>query len=187
MPRARASDKVVVGWMGSSTSQTYLEVAVSMMRQVASLPRVEIQVISNRRPDLPGVPLIWRPWSPETEVTDLAGFDIGIMPMPDDEWALGKCALKALSYMAMGVSTVASPVGANREVIEQGRNGLLASSDVEWVDAIGRLAGDRELRERLGRAGRETVVARYSMRSSAATFEQVVREIVARRAVDQRR
>jgi glycosyltransferase involved in cell wall biosynthesis len=120
-------------------------------------------------------------------VTALAGFDIGIMPMPDDEWALGKCALKALSYMAMGVSTVASPVGANREVIEPGRNGLLASSDAEWVQAVGRLAGDRDLRERLGRAGRETVVARYSMRSSAAVFEQVVREVAARRAVGPRR
>jgi glycosyltransferase involved in cell wall biosynthesis len=187
MPRSGAGDKVVVGWMGSSTSQTYLELAVPMLRGVAALPRVEIQVISNRRPELPGVPFVWRPWSPETEVTDLAGFDIGIMPMPDDEWALGKCALKALSYMAMGVSTVASPVGANREVIEQGRNGLFASSDAEWVQAVGRLAGDRDLRERLGRAGRETVVARYSMRSSAAVFEQVVREVAARRAVGPRR
>lgn len=185
--RTGPGDKVVLGWMGSSTSQTYLELAVSMMREVAALPGVEIQVVSNRRPELPGVPFVWRPWSAETEVADLAGFDVGIMPMPDDEWALGKCALKALSYMAMGVSTVASPVGANREVIEHGRNGLLASSDAEWLDAVSRLAGDRDLRERLGRAGRETVVARYSMRSSAAAFEQVVREIVARRAVGRRR
>ncbi len=173
--------------MGSSTSQTYLELAVAMLREVAALPRVEIQVISNRRPELPGVPFVWRPWSSDTEVADLAGFDIGIMPMPDDEWALGKCALKALSYMAMGVSTVASPVGTNREVIEQGRNGLLASSDTEWVEAVGRLARDPELRERLGRAGRKTVVARYSMRSSAAAFEAVLREIMSRRAVGPRR
>ena len=173
--------------MGSSTSQTYLELAVPMLRAVAGLPRVEIQVISNRRPELPGVPFVWRNWSRETEVSDLAGFDVGIMPMPDDEWALGKCALKALSYMAMGVSTVASPVGANREVIDRGRNGLLASSVAEWVEAIRRLAGDRELRERLGRAGRDTVVARYSMRSSALALEQVLREVVARRAVGPRR
>lgn len=177
---AREVGRVVVGWMGSSTSQTYLEMFASMLRQVAALPGVEIRVVSNRRPDLPGVPVVWRPWSAETEVEDVAGFDVGIMPMPDTEWARGKCALKALQYMAMGVATVASDVGANREVIEHGRNGLLASTDAEWVGSLRTLTESAELRSRLGRAGRETVETRYSMRSSAAAFAEVVRSVVER-------
>jgi glycosyltransferase involved in cell wall biosynthesis len=178
-PSARGGT-VVVGWMGTSSSQTYLEVFAGMLRAVAALPGVEIRVISNRRPDLPGVPVVWRPWSAETEVEDLAAFDVGIMPMPDTEWARGKCALKALQYMAMRVATVASAVGANREVIEHGRNGLLASTDAEWVASLRTLVENAELRARLGRVGRETVETRYSMRSSAGAFAEVVRSVVER-------
>ncbi|PYQ21759.1 MAG: group 1 glycosyl transferase [Acidobacteria bacterium] len=172
--------KVVVGWMGTSSSQTYLEVFAGMLREVAALPGVEIRVISNRRPELPGVPVVWHPWSAGTEAEDVAGFDVGIMPMPDTDWARGKCALKGLQYMAMGVATVASAVGANREVIEHGRNGLLASTDAEWVASLRTLVENPELRARLGRAGRVTVEARYSMRSSAAAFAEVVRSVVER-------
>jgi glycosyltransferase involved in cell wall biosynthesis len=176
----RGDGKVVVGWMGSSTSQTYLEMFAEMLREVAAIPGVEIRVISNRRPDLPGIPVVWQPWSAKTEVEDIAAFDVGIMPMPDTEWARGKCALKALQYMAMGVATVASAVGANREVIEHGRDGLLASTDAEWVASLRMLTESAELRACLGRAGRETVETRYSMRSSAAAFAEVVRSVVER-------
>jgi glycosyltransferase involved in cell wall biosynthesis len=177
-PPARAEGKVVIGWMGSSTSQTYLELFAGMLREVAALPGVEIRVVSNRRPDLPGVPVVWRPWSAATEVEDIAAFDVGIMPMPETDWALGKCALKALQYMAMGVATVASAVGANREVIEHGRSGLLASTDAEWLAGLRALASSPELRARLGQAGRETVERRYSMRSSAGALAEVLRGVV---------
>ena len=180
LPVTRADGRMVVGWMGSSTSQSYLEMFAGMLREVAALPNVEIRVVSNRRPDLPGVPVVWRPWSAAKEVEDIASFDVGIMPMPDTQWALGKCALKALQYMAMGVATVASAVGANREVIEHGRNGLLASTDAEWVASLRTLVENAELRARLGRAGRVTVETRYSMRSSAAAFAEVVRSVVER-------
>jgi len=180
LPPNRVAGRVVVGWMGSSSSQTYLEIFAAMLREVAALPNVEIRVVSNRRPALPGVPLTWRPWSAATEVEDIASFDVGIMPMPDTQWALGKCALKALQYMAMGVATVASAVGANREVIEHGRSGLLASTDAEWLAGLRALSESPELRARLGRAGRVTVETRYSMRSSAAAFAEVVRSVVDR-------
>jgi glycosyltransferase involved in cell wall biosynthesis len=185
-PRAQGATGVVVGWMGTSTSQTYLERAAPMLREIAALPRVEVQVVSNRRPDLPGIAVVWHPWSAEKEVELLAGFDVGIMPMPDDEWALGKGAMKALQYMAMGICTVASPVGTNREVIEHGRNGLLASSIEEWKAAIQSLVEDRALRVRMGATGRETVHSRYSMRTSAAAFEKVLRDVVARRSIGAR-
>jgi glycosyltransferase involved in cell wall biosynthesis len=118
-----------VGWTGSATSQTYLEAFVPMLRAVTAARDLELRVLSSREPLLPGVSHTWRRWSPVTEAEDVAAFDIGIMPMPDEEWALGKCALKALQYMAAAVPTVASAIGANREVIEHGRDGLLAATD----------------------------------------------------------
>ena len=171
----------MVGWTGSATSQTYLEAFAPELRALLASRDVVLQVLSTREPLLPGVPHVWRPWSPATEAGDVAAFDIGIMPMPDEEWALGKCALKALQYMAAAVPTVASAIGANREVIEHGCNGLLASTSEEWLSCTTALVDDPDLRCRLGTAGRRTVEERFSMRGSAEKFERVVREVVERR------
>jgi glycosyltransferase involved in cell wall biosynthesis len=181
-PGERApSDRVVIGWMGSSTSQTYLEAAVPLLRAIVAACPVELRVVSNRRPSLPGVPYTWREWSAVTEADDLAGFDIGIMPMPDDDWARGKCAFKALQYMGMGVATVASAVGANLDVIAHGQNGLLARTPDEWLACITLLVDNPGRRREIASAGRRTVEERYSMRRSAAEFERVIREVVGRR------
>jgi len=173
----RANGRVIVGWTGSSTSQTYLEGFAPVLKELVSRRDVEIRVISNREPLLPGIPYQWRSWSPETEVEELSKFDIGIMPMPDEEWARGKCALKALQYMASGIPTICSSIGANREVIQHGENGLLAGTPDEWLSQLENLIDDADLRSSLGSAGRKTVEDRYSMHSSAELFAQVVRSV----------
>jgi glycosyltransferase involved in cell wall biosynthesis len=174
----RPPGRVVVGWTGSATSQTYLEAFAPMLRTLLATNDVELRVLSTREPDLPGIPHAWRRWTPANEADEVAAFDIGIMPMPDEAWALGKCALKALQYMAAGVPTVASALGANREVIRHGHNGMLATTTEEWLEALRSLIEDPGLRSRLGQAGRRAVEERYSMRTSAAKFETVIREVV---------
>jgi glycosyltransferase involved in cell wall biosynthesis len=176
-PLARGvNERPVVGWTGSSTSLGHLELFAPTLREIVANYDVEIRVHCDRRPRLDGVPYVWRAWSAGTEVEEIARFDVGIMPLPDDEWTRGKCAMKALLYMSMGVPAVCSAVGANREVIEHGKNGLLASTTPEWVAAIGALAGDASLRRRLGMAGRRTVEERFSMEKSAGLFAQAVRD-----------
>ena len=176
--RKKTNGRLVMGWTGSSTSQTYLEMFVPVLRKLVALENVELRVHSDREPALAGVPYSWRPWSAENEVDELAQFDIGIMPMPDEEFALGKCAMKALLYMAMGIPALCSAIGANVEVIQNGENGLLASSPEEWVSHLEKLIADPSLIERLGAAGRKTVEDRYSMRRSAELFAQAVRSVV---------
>ncbi|HWN98999.1 MAG TPA: glycosyltransferase family 4 protein [Blastocatellia bacterium] len=169
---------IVVGWMGSSTSQTHLEAFAPVMRELFTRPGVELRIISDREPILPSVPFVWRRWSPEREVHELAQFDIGIMPMPDDPWTRGKCAMKALLYMSMGVPVICSAVGTNREVIVHGSNGLLASTSEEWVAGLDRLVADPAERERLGVAGRHTVEERYSKEHCAARFARVIEQTI---------
>ena len=170
--------RVVVGWMGSSTSQTHLEMFGGVLGELSARRDVELRVVSDREPELPGIRFTWRRWSAETEVEELAGFDIGIMPMPDDPWSRGKCAMKALLYMSVGVATVCSAVGANCDLIRHGENGLLAATDEDWVKQLEALIASAALRERLGAAGRQTIERHYSTEGSARLLAHVIRETV---------
>lgn len=172
------TSRIIVGWTGSSTSQTYLEAFAPMLRELMARYPIELRVHSDREPDLPGVPYIWRKWSAETEVEEIRQFHIGLMPMPDEEWAKGKCAMKALLYMSLGIPAVCSAVGANCEVIQHGENGMLAATTAEWLGALGALIEDAALRSRLGTAGRRTIEERYSKAHAASLFADVVRSTV---------
>jgi hypothetical protein len=129
---------------------------------------------------LPDIPHIWRRWSPGTEASEVAEFDIGIMPMPDDQWARGKCAMKALIYMASGVPTICSDVGANRDVIRHGENGFLVRTAEDWINTVAALISDSSLRARVGMSGRHAVEDHYSTHVCGGKFARLVREIVNR-------
>jgi len=174
----QSTGRVVVGWTGSSTSQTHLEMFAPVLSRITSQPNLELRVLSDRRPCLPGVDFTWRPWSAESEVEEMRAFQIGIMPMPDDEWSRGKCSLKALLYMAMGIPAVCSPVGANKMIITHGENGLLPGSTEEWIGQIFALAGNPALRDRIGLAGRRTVEERFSAAHSASLLAGVIRSVL---------
>jgi glycosyltransferase involved in cell wall biosynthesis len=177
---SRDGDKIIVGWTGSSTSQTHLEIFAPQLKELlVRRSNVEIHVHSDREPELPDIPFVWHKWSPENEVEVISNFDIGIMPLPDDEWSLGKCSMKALLYMSLGIPTVCSDVGMNREVITDGRNGFLAANDEEWFRKLENLIDDRNLRIKLGAKARETVVEKYSMERCADLFGKVIRDLVA--------
>jgi glycosyltransferase involved in cell wall biosynthesis len=100
------------------------------------------------------------------------------MPLPDDEWARGKCGCKALQYMALGIATVCSPVGVNTKIIQDGENGLLATTEDQWIERLSRLLHSPSLRERLGKAGRATVEAEYSMSMHAPRVHQIFESVL---------
>ncbi|MET0153173.1 MAG: glycosyltransferase family 4 protein [Candidatus Binatia bacterium] len=172
---SRENGRVVIGWTGSATSQAHLEAFAPVLRRIAERHHVEVHVVSAHPPELGEVPATWRRWSAASEVEELQEFDVGIVPLPDDDWTRGKSAFKALQCMGMGIPVVCSAVAANLELIRHGENGLLASSPDEWVEGVGRLIADASLRERIGMAGRRTVEQRYSMERSARLLGQVLR------------
>lgn len=115
------------------------------------------------------------PWKEETEIEDLQRMDIGIMPLMDDDWSRGKCGFKALLYMALGLPAVVSAIGVGTDIVEDGVNGFLARSESEWVEKLGGLLRDPDLRERLGREARRTVEAKYSVEANAPKLVEVFR------------
>jgi glycosyltransferase involved in cell wall biosynthesis len=161
----RATDPVVLGWAGTAGGLRYLQTLAPVLRQVSERHPVVVRVISGgfTRVCLPGVQVDARPWRAESALEDLATFDVGLVPLDDTPFERAKFPFKLLQYLALGVPALSARVGLASDVIEHGRNGLLAGSPAEWLDALERLIADVELRKQLAIAGRETVSASYTV------------------------
>jgi glycosyltransferase involved in cell wall biosynthesis len=160
-----SSGPVVIGWSGSASTIEHLRPLLPVLERVTRRfgDRVSIRVMGDPTFAYPPLDLRGEVWTPDGERALLQRMDIGLMPLPDDEWTRGKCGLKGLVAMAVGAATVMSPVGVNTEIVRPGENGLLATSDEEWFERLVALVEEPSLRARLGAAARQAVVDRYSV------------------------
>lgn len=162
--RTPRPESCVVGWIGTSGNlPQWSRLLPAFRRVLAAAPEVRFKVVSDRRPPEVGLPIEFEGFSIDREASCLGDLDIGLMPLEDTPWNRGKCSYKALQCMALGLPVVVSPVGMNREVVKPDVNGLFASTEDDWVDALLRLAGDPALRARMGRAARVTVEGGYAL------------------------
>jgi glycosyltransferase involved in cell wall biosynthesis len=174
---ARADDPIV-GWIGSPTTGGYIRSLANVLRRVRERHRFVLRVSGAGEPfAIPGVTIRHEPWALDREVQLFNTCDVGVYPLADDEWSKGKCGFKAIEFMACGVPVVAAAVGVNREIIQDGRNGFLAADEDEWVDKLGRLLGDPELRRRFAEAGRRTIEERYSVQVNAPKLAATLRAV----------
>jgi glycosyltransferase involved in cell wall biosynthesis len=180
LPESPQKGRFIVCWTGSTSTLANFEHAREPLERLAGLVPLTVKVICNAPPkrDIAGAEMRFVPWAAESEAAEIADCHAGIMPLPDDEVSRGKCGLKALQYMATGRPVVLSAVGMNRDLVQDGVNGFLASSADDFVAALLKLAGDPGLRARIGAAGRQTVAQSYSAEAVAAKFADVVRQVI---------
>lgn len=169
-----ASDVLTVGWTGSVTSAEYLKLIRTALQRAAAKIPLRVRLLGGTV-DIPGVDVEATPWSPENEIPTIRTFDIGIKPAPREEWARGKCPMKDIQYMALGIPPVATRFGTAVESIDHGRTGFLCDSDDDWIDAFERLREPAE-RTRFGLAARRVVEERYSATVAAAAFARAVED-----------
>src|SRR5688572_2653022 len=165
-------EKVCIGWSGSLTTIEHMETKMQALKTIKNKygNKVYFKIIGDGTYYSEDLETKGLPWKKETEVEDMAEFDIGIMPLPDTEWAKGKCGLKGLQYMALGIPTIMSPVGVNSEIITDHVNGLLACTDEEWIDKLSFLINSYETRQILGTAGRKTVEEKFSVHANRELY-----------------
>jgi glycosyltransferase involved in cell wall biosynthesis len=162
-PAHQQRDQIVIGWIGSPSTVKYLKLIENALREICQRhPHVTIRSVGGNF-EADGVRVENIPWSFEREVPNFHGLDIGIMPLPMEEWSKGKSGCKLRQYMASGVPGVATKIGYNCELVDHETNGLLVESEAEWVEALDRLIRDHELRNRFAVAGRQSVVERFSI------------------------
>jgi glycosyltransferase involved in cell wall biosynthesis len=173
-------DKICIGWSGSITTIKHFKMAETFLMKIKEkfgegvyFKLIGEDTYQNEALGLKGVK-----WRAQNEIEELSEFDIGIMPLPHDEWAKGKCGFKGLQYMAMEIPAVMSMVGVNIEIIDDGVNGFLASNDEEWVDKLSQLIESETLRKKLGAEGRKTVLEKYSVESNKYKYLEYLNELI---------
>lgn len=167
---------VTLGWIGGRKSVPFLKTLIPVFDRLAlTLPGLKLKIVCSDFLACQRLPVEKKQWREQDEGKDVATFDIGIAPLPDDVWSRGKCATKLLQCMSAGVASIASPVGAHAEIIQEGRNGALARTPQEWFERIDLLARNPSLRAMMGPAGRATVEERYSLSVCAPRMLEILR------------
>lgn len=172
------NNKVVIGWTGTFSSKEYLDLLRNVFLKLNEKYDFRLRVIANFNYEFPGIDLEVIQWSKNNEVDDLQGIDIGVYPLVDDRWVLGKSGLKAIQYMAFGIPTVATNVGTTPRIIQHKVNGWLVKTEPEWIEALSTLLDDYELRRKLGEAGRKTVVDNYSYQIIKSKYLSILTDVV---------
>lgn len=162
------SNRICIGWTVTETTRKYLEMVKPVFERLTLTygDKIYFKVICDQPWNAEGIDLKNEKWNKEREIEQLEEIDIGIMPLSDDQWSRGKCGSKVLQYMAMESATVMSPVGVNTHIVTHSENGLLATSENYWYEQLSKLIENKELRLQICRAGRETVINKYSVSST---------------------
>lgn len=174
-----STDKLCIGWTGTQTTLKYIEplkqVFVELQQKYGN--KIYFKVICDQPWDMQGIDLVNEKWDKASEIEQLASIDIGVMPLTEDAWSLGKCGFKGLQYMAMESAAILSPVGVNKEIIEDGKNGFLAETLEDWKRTLTLLIEDEELRKKIGKEGRKTVKERYSVNAYKPMYLRYFNEL----------
>jgi glycosyltransferase involved in cell wall biosynthesis len=170
--------EIILGWIGTKGNLKYLKKLEPVFETLHQrFPQVKLKIVSNDFYDSSHLPIVKKPWKLEDENEDLITFDIGLMPLNDDLWSKGKCGLKIIQYLSVGVPVVCTPVGINSDIVQDGENGFWATNHQEWVDRLSTLIQNQDLRYRMGLKGIETVEREYSLAVTSEKFLQVLQSL----------
>jgi glycosyltransferase involved in cell wall biosynthesis len=181
-PLSDENTALVVGWIGTaSTFYRYFLPELSALVQVCRAHGAEFHVVAsaNVKKDVEQAGATFILWTLATEAADLQRFDIGVMPLLDDDYVRGKCAFKLIQYGAVGIPGIGTNIGANSEVIQDGVNGFLTETSGEMASRLQQLLTDTALRQRMGAAARDMVERRFSLSAQVEVLEQVFRTAAA--------
>lgn len=179
-PRA-PSGQTTIGWIGTPSTWTeYVQPMLPSLLQVATKADARLLIVGGTRTGAAHPALHHADWTEDSEVARLHDMDIGLMPLTDTLWARGKCGYKLIQYMACGLPVIASPVGVNVDIVEDGVNGFLATTPAEWAQALHRLIADPDLRAKMGQAGRQKVERHYSLQSWGPRVAQMLQQVAAK-------
>jgi glycosyltransferase involved in cell wall biosynthesis len=171
--KVRATNIVTIGWSGSHTTSKYLHLLDDVLKKVSQRQQIEIIVMGDKSFNIDNLEIRMLEWSAEKEAENLMKFDIGLHPLPDEEWVYGKSGGKLVQYMAAGIPIVASAIGANFQAIKEGYNGFLVNTDEEWITKLELLINDASLRKQMGLNSKQMAKDIYSVDANLTKYLSV--------------
>jgi len=155
----------VIGWVGTHSTYPYVKMIFPVLERLAREHSFRLRLVGTGEDNvnIPGVEIENRPWKLDREVADFQSLDVGIYPIVEDEWSIGKSCFKAIQYMAVGVPFVVSPVGVCQDIALTDQTHFMARTQDEWYTHLSRLLTDQALRLRMGESGRSYAVNHYSI------------------------
>ena len=165
-----------IGWVGSPSTAPYLKQLIHPLSEFGKKNKVQLRVIGGDPPEIPNIEVISIPWKESDVVSNINRFDVGVMPLHDDEWSRGKCAFKLIQYMACGKPVIASNVGANRDLISP-ENGFLVNNDEEWIQALEKIKDNPDVLKKLGINSRKTIEESYSLKINLPILSNLIIDI----------
>ncbi len=173
------NENFIIGWVGGKGNLHHLEILSKTFQKLAQHNRIQVNIICNDTIKIPGVEINFIPWELETQGTEIARFDVGIMPLPSNKWTEGKCAYKALQYMAAAVPPVVSDVGISRDIVGHGREGFVVSSADGFFDAIETFINNKDQRREMGENARKKAETYFSVEVVGKSLADVLKKMTA--------
>ncbi len=176
-PTIRKNQDLTIGWTGTHSTLKYLTPILPVIRSIQKLYNTKFLIIADKDPNFEQLDYEFKRFSLRTEIEDLDQIDVGLMPLPDTEWAKGKCGFKLIQYMALSKPSVGSPVGVNKEILGDGVRGMQATNLKDWETGIVTLLEDKSKREEMGLKGREFIEANFSKKANKERYEKLFRDL----------
>ena len=180
---------VVLGWIGNGPlSLQNMEILVPVFKELVKrgirFTFKLVGTLSDRYPHkskelinlftISGVETVFvdsLEWGKDGEIQKAnSSFDVGLCPLLDSVSNRARCSLKVLDYMAAGIPVVISPVGEHLYFVDEGENGFLPKTVLEWVDALEKLITDNRLRKLMGRASLEKLKKEFSYQANIEKY-----------------
>ena len=164
------TERITIGWTGSFSTLIYMDLIIPVLKKLQSKYDFNIKIICNQKPSFKLKNVRYVEWSVENEIIELSTCQIGLMPLTNDEWSLGKCGFKIIQYLSLEIPAISSSVGVNKTIIEHGVNGFLCDTEEDWYNCIEKLILNTQLRKEFGAKGRKKIIDKYSLGSNKLNF-----------------
>jgi len=176
-------DMPVIGWVGTHSTFPYVKTIFPVLERLAREHPFRLRLVGTGEDDvrIPGVQIENLPWKLDREIADFQSLDIGIYPIIEDEWSIGKSCFKAIQYMAVGIPFVVSPVGVCQDIAQTNQTHFVARTEDEWYTHLSRLLSERTLRQRMGESGRTYAIDHYSIEAHVPTLAEALKSVASRR------
>ena len=169
---------ITIGWIGSKSNLIYLKQLIEPINKLyRGTKNFRFKIVCDDFIDGFECPVEKKIWKREDEVEDIQSFDIGVMPLLDDQWTKGKCALKLLQYMSCGLASVSSTTDVTSYIIKDGINGFLASTASQWLEKTKILLENPDKLKTVGEEARKSIDGKYDSKTTALKYAAVFEDI----------